>query len=330
MRNPKFIKSLIGIVILSIIVLTSVWLLTKPKSVILQGRIEVKEIYLSAKIPTRINSFEVKEGESVKKGQLLATLLSPEILAKEQQALALKDAANAQKNKAQNGARLEEIRAAKSVYEKASAAANVMNKTYKRMENLFKDGVISEQQRDEIFAKKEVALKDQEAALSMYQMAKKGARNEDIEAASALVKQADGALIELEGYKNERNIIAPIDAEVLNFLPEEGELIGAGYPVVHLVDLSNSYAILNIKETSLFNFKKGEVFKAIIPALNNKEVEFKIYYIAALGDYATWNATKASGDFDVRTFEIKAMPVKKELALRPGMSILIDYSQFNE
>ena len=330
MRNSKFIKSLIGVVIISIIVLTGVWFLTKPKSVVLQGRIEAKEIYLSSKIPTRINSFEVKEGASVKKGQLIATLLSPEIMAKEQQALALRDAANAQKNKAQNGARSEEIRAAKSVYEKATAAANVMSKTYTRMTNLFKDGVISEQQRDEIFAKKEVALKDQEAALSMYQMAKKGARNEDIEAASAMVKQADGALIELEGYKNERNIIAPIDAEVLDFLPEEGELIGAGYPVVHLVDLTNSYAILNIKETSLFNFKKEGVFEATIPALNNKKVQFKIYYVAPLGDYATWSATKATGDFDIRTFEIKAMPVEKEVELRPGMSILIDYSQFNE
>ncbi|MGJ8759747.1 MAG: HlyD family secretion protein [Polaribacter sp.] len=330
MRNSKFIKSLTGVVIISIIVLTGVWFLTKPKSVVLQGRIEAKEIYLSSKIPTRINSFEVKEGASVKKGQLIATLLSPEIMAKEQQALALRDAANAQKNKAQNGARSEEIRAAKSVYEKATAAANVMNKTYTRMANLFKDGVISEQKRDEIFAKKEVALKDQEAALSMYQMAKKGPRNEDIDAATAMVKQADGALIELEGYKNERNIIAPIDAEVLDFLPEEGELIGAGYPVVHLVDLTNSYAILNIKETSLFNFKKESVFEATIPALNNKKVQFKIYYVAALGDYATWSATKATGDFDIRTFEVKAMPVEKEVELRPGMSILIDYSQFNE
>lgn len=328
MRNPKFIKTFISIVIIAIVVLSGVWLLSKPKTIILQGRIEAKEIYLSAKIPTRIQSFDVKEGESVRKGQLLATLTSPEIIAKEQQALALKEAADAQKNKAENGARTEEIKAAKSQYEKASAAANVMKKTYARMENLFKDGVISEQQRDEVYAKKEVALKDQEAALSLYQMALKGARNEDIKAATALVKQADGALSELESYKNERNIIAPIDAEVLNFLPEEGELIGAGYPVVHLVDLANSYAVINVKETNLFHFKKGNTFMATIPALNNKKVTFKIYYVAALGDYATWNATKATGDFDVRTFEIKALPVDKEVELRPGMSILIDNSQF--
>jgi len=330
MRNPKFIKSLISIVIISILVLTGVWLLTKPEKVVLQGRIEAKEIYLSAKIPTRINTFEVKEGASVKKGQLLATLESPEIMAKEQQALALREAASSQQNKATNGARIEEINAAKSVYEKATAAANVMKKTFVRMENLFKDGVVSEQQRDETFAKKEVAIKDQEAALSMYQMALKGARSEDIASATALVKQADGAIIELEGYKNERNITAPIDAEVLNFLPEKGELIGAGYPVVHLVDLANCYAILNIKETSLSDFKKEGLFEAVIPALKNKKVTFKIYYIAALGDYATWNATKATGDFDVRTFEIKASPVSEEVELRPGMSFLIDYSQFNE
>ncbi len=330
MNNLKFIKSLISIVIIAILVLTGVWLLTKPKTIVLQGRIEAREIYLSAKIPTRINSFEVKEGSSVKKGQLLATLQSPEILAKEQQAIALKEAANAQKNKATNGARVEEIKGAKSVYEKATAAANLLQKTFTRMENLFKDGVISEQQRDEVFAKKEVAIKNQEAALSVYQMALKGARNEDIKAATALVKQADGALSELESYKNERNIIAPIDAEVLDFLPEEGELIGAGYPVVHLVDLANSYAIINIKETSLFNFKKESVFEATVPAMNNKKIKFKIYYVAALGDYATWNATKATGDFDIRTFEIKASPISEENELRPGMSILIDYSQFNE
>ena len=330
MKNAKFIKSLFSIIIITILVLIGIWFLTKPKPMVLQGRIEAKEIYLSAKIPTRVGAFEVKEGASVKKGQLLATLESPEIMAKEQQALALKDAANAQKSKAVSGARKEEIQAAKSMYEKATAATNVMKKTFERMENLFKDGVISEQQRDEIFAKREVALKDQETALSGYQMAKKGARNEDIDAASALVKQAEGALLELESYKNERNIIAPIDAEVLNFLPEEGELVGAGYPVAHLIDLTNSYAIVNVKETSLLNFKKESDFEATIPALNNKKVRFKIYYVAALGDYATWNATKATGDFDVRTFEIKASPVSEEVELRPGMSILIDYSQFKE
>lgn len=326
----KKIKSFILIVFLAILILIAFWFLMKPKEMVLQGRIETKEIYLSAKIPSRIKSFNVKEGESVLKGQLLATLESPEIEAKEQQAIAAKEAASAQKDKAYNGARFEEVNTAKSIYEKATAASNVMEKTYVRIENLFRDGVVSAQKRDEVFAKKEAALKDEEAAYNQYEMALNGTRKEDIDAANALVKKAEGALSELESYKIETSITSPIDAEVLEFLPEEGELISAGYPVVHLVDLLQAYAILNIKETYLFNFKKNAVFEATVPALNNKKIKFKVYYVSALGDYATWNATKATDDFDIRTFEIKAEPLNNDTnELRPGMSILIDYSQFN-
>ena len=328
MKNSNNIKSIVSIVVVAILVLVSIWLLNKPKDVVFQGRIEAKEIYLSAKIPSRLKTTEVKEGASVLKGQLLATLESPEIDAKERQALAAKDAADAQKNKATNGARTEEINAYKSVYEKATVGADLMIKSYNRIENLYKDGVVSEQKRDEVLANKNAALKDKEAAYNQYQIALKGARKEDIAAADAMVKRAEGALDELESYKSERLISSPINAEVLNFLPEEGELIGAGYPVVHLVDLSNSYAIVNVKETSLVNFKKGSEFIATIPALQNKSITFKIYSVAALGDYATWNATKSTGDFDIRTFEIKASPVNTENELRPGMSILIDSSQF--
>jgi HlyD family secretion protein len=328
MKNSKSVKLIVSILIIAILLLVSIWLINKPKEIVFQGRIEAKEIYLSAKIPSRLKTTEVKEGSSVLKGQLLATLESPEIDAKERQALAAKDAANAQHSKAINGARAEEINAYKSVYEKATVGADLMIKSYTRIENLFKDGVVSEQQRDEVLAKKNAALKDQEAAYDQYQIALKGARKEDIAAANALVKRAEGALDELESYKSEQFISSPIDAEVMNFLPEEGELIGAGYPVVHLVDLSNSFAIVNVKETSLFNFEKGSEFTATIPALQNKSVTFKVYYVAALGDFATWNATKSTGDFDIRTFEIKASPINPEIELRPGMSILIDAAQF--
>jgi len=330
MKNSNYIKSLVSIIIIVILVLIGVWFINEPKEIVFQGRIEAKEIFLSAKISSRLKTTEVKEGTNVTKGQLLATLESPEIDAKEMQALAARDAANAQKDKANNGARSEEISAYKSVYEKATVGADLMIKSYNRIENLYVDGVVAEQKRDEVLAKKNAALKDQEAAYSQYQIAVKGARKEDVAAANAMVKRAEGALNELESYKSERFITSPIDAEVLNFLPEQGELIGAGYPVVHLVDLSNSYAIVNVKETSLFNFKKGSEFKATIPALQNKEVTFKIYYVAALGDYATWNATKSTGDFDIRTFEIKASPLNDEIELRPGMSILIDAVQFNK
>ncbi|HKJ07250.1 MAG TPA: efflux RND transporter periplasmic adaptor subunit [Flavobacteriaceae bacterium] len=330
MKNYKLIKPIVATLSTVILLLLMVWFFNKPQPIVLQGRIEAKEIYLSSKLPTRLISTEVNEGESVNKGQLLATLESPEILAKETQALAAKDAAKAQMLKAQNGARAEEISAYKNLYTKAKVAADVMVKSYNRIQNLYKDGVVSAQKRDEAYAKKEAALNDKETAYNKYQIALKGTRSEDINAANAMVKKAEGAITELESYKSERFITSPINAEVLDFLPEEGELIGAGYPIAHLVDLKNSYAVIHIKETSLFHFKKGNTFVATVPALNNKEVTFQIYYIAPLGDYATWNATKTTGDFDVRTFEIKAKPIIEEINLRPGMTILLDFSQFNK
>lgn len=313
----------IGILVVVSLVLVAIWLLNKPKEDYLQGRVEADEIYLSAKIASRLESTKIKEGASVKKGQLLAVLESPELEARGVQAMAARDAATAQMNKATNGARSQEVAAARSIYEKAKAAADVNVKTYERVENLFRDGVVSEQKKDEAYARKEAAVKDMEAAYNQYTLAKEGARREDIASASAMVQKAEGAVSELKSFQSEKNIVAPIDAEVMDFLPQPGELIGPGAPVVHLVDLANAYVVLNVKENELSHFKKDSEFVGKIPALENTELRFRIYYVAALGDYATWNATKASGDFDVRTFEIKAEPLDKDAGLRPGMSVLV-------
>lgn len=329
MKNSNFKTVIILIVITSALILSILWIFLKPDELVYQGRIEVKEVYLSAKINSRINTLKVDEGDHVKPGQLLATLESPEIDAKELQAIAASEAALALKTKALNGARYEEINAARSIHEKAKAASVVMQKTYTRINNLFNDGVISEQEKDEVFAKKEAAIRDEQAAYNQYLIAISASRKEDIAAAKAKEKQAKGALQEIKSYKNEQEIKSNIDGEVLEILPEQGELIGAGYPIVHLVDLKSAYVVLNIKETELSKFKKGSVFEAVVPALANATVTFKVYYVSALGDFATWNATKTKGDFDLRTFEIKARPVDKNTDLRPGMSVLVDDKQFN-
>ncbi|MET3113764.1 HlyD family secretion protein [Pedobacter sp. CG_S7] len=321
-------KYFLALVVIVGLVSTAIWFLSKPKEVVLQGRIEASQVYLSAKIPTRVKEFLVREGATVKKGDLIASLESPEIDAKLAQAQAARAAAKAQENKAENGARAEEIVAARSLYQKASAGAVLAAKTFQRISNLYKDGVVSEQQKDEASAKKEAALRDKQAAHSQYQMAVNGARTEDKAAAMAMVRKADGAISELDVYVNERNIISPIDGEVQNFLPEKGELVPAGYPVVNLIDLADSYAVVNVKEDLLVHFKKGSVFVADIPALNLKSVKFKVYFISPLGDFATWNATKASGEFDIRTFEIRGTPLDQSTEVRPGMSILINAAQF--
>ncbi|WP_422351037.1 HlyD family secretion protein [Flagellimonas sp.] len=329
MKNKGFSKTLLGIIAALVVVLSILWIFLKPEELVFQGRIEATEIYLSAKITSRLKTIEVNEGGSVTEGQLLATLESPELDARESQALAAKSAAEAMKLKALRGARPEEIAAAKSVYKKAKAASEVMRKTYQRIENLYKDGLLPEQDRDEAFAKMEAAIQDENVAYNRYIIATDAVRKEDIAAARANENQASGALQELEIMRGEREIVSNLDGEVLEFLPEKGELIGAGMPVVHLVDLENSYAVLNIKETEIMHFEKESEFMATVPALGNEQLKFKVYFIAPLGDFATWNATKTRGEFDVRTFEIKARPVQGGGRLRPGMSVLVDGSQFD-
>jgi len=320
-RNIIAAVSLLGLV--GFLIYTIV-IINKPVEKTIQGTVEAKQIKISSKLIGRINNLAISKGENVKKGQVLFTIDSPEIEAKLNQAKAGKLAAEAQNTKAQNGARKEDIQAAYNMYQKALAAEELYTKTYSRIFNLHKDGVVPTQKLDEITAKKKAAEKTTLAAKMVWEKAKQGARNEDKTAAEALVKRAEGVIEEINSYINETSIKAPIDGEIANIIAEEGELIPAGYPVVSIVDLNNIWATFNIKETLLANFSKGKTINAHIPALNNKLVKLKISYIHPLGDYATWNATKSTGEFDIRTFEIQATPINTIKGLRPGMSVIIN------
>lgn len=330
MKKKNSAKTIVSLLVLLAVVLLAVWFLVKPEEVVLQGRVEATQTYLSPKIPGRIKEYKVKEGEEVQEGQLLAVLESPELDAKLSQAEAAQAGAEAQQAKAQKGARSEEINAARSIWQKAKAAADLADKTFQRVSNLYKDGVVSEQQRDEMQAKREAARRDEQAAYNNYQIALQGARSEDKDAATAAVARAQGAVSEVEVYAQERMIKSPINGEVQDLLPELGELVSAGFPVVNIIDLKDAWVVLNVKEDLLFHFEKESTFTANVPALNNKQIQFKVYYVAPLGDFATWNATKATGSFDVRTFEIRAKPVQQDTGIRPGMSVLVQSDQFKK
>lgn len=330
MERKKSAKTIVSLLVLVAVVLLAIWFLAKPEEVVLQGRVEATQVYLSPKIAGRIKEYKVREGETVKEGQLLAVLESPELDAKLSQAEAAQAAAEAQEAKAQKGARTEEISAARNVWEKAAAAADLAEKTFERVSNLYRDGVVSEQQRDEALARREAARRDEQAAYNNYQIARQGARSEDKDAAAAAVARAQGAVSEVEVYAQERMIMAPMAGEVQDLLPERGELVSAGFPVVNLIDLKEAWVVLNVKEDMLYHFEKGSTFTGKVPALGDKELQFKVYYIAPLGDFATWNATKATGSFDVRTFEVRATPVTGDAAVRPGMSVLVQANQFKK
>lgn len=313
------------IVLISFVVYT-IWILTKPAPVEIQGEVEATQIKIASKIIGRIDSLAVHKGDDIKKGDLLFLINSPELEAKKIQASAVKLAAEAQMEKAHNGAQSEDIQAAYNTWQKAKAAAEYAKKTYSRIENLFNEGVVAEQKKDEVEMKMKAATETEKAAKSVYEKAKKGARYEDKEAAGALVKQAEGVLTELNSYINETQISAPINGEISNIIAERGELVPAGYPVVTIVDLSDIWIVFNLTEDLLSDIKKGDVIPAKFPALKMKELDLKITYINALGDYATRTATKTSGDFDMKTFEVHAVPVEKVDGLRPGMSALVNWN----
>ncbi len=305
----------------------TVVLINQPEKRQLQGQIEARQIKVSSKLTGRIDSLPIEKGMDIKKGDLLFSVGSPEIKAKLQQAMAGRKAAKAQDNKAVNGARSEDIAAALNAYQKAMAAAELAEKTHQRIKNLYEDGVVPEQKLDNAKAKMNAAKSTAEAAKALYEKAKNGARSEDIEAASAMVDKADAVIEEIRSYLDETKIMAPVAGEVADIIAKEGELIPSGFPVVTLVDLDDIWCTIHLKETFMKSIEKGKTIKADIPALGLKDVPFRISYIHPLGDYATWKATKAKGEFDIKTFEIEARPVNPVKGLRPGMSVLIDQKE---
>jgi len=323
MANKKRITTIVVLTAIAAFIVFTFILLLKKEPMVLQGEVEASQTKISSKIPGRIEKIAVKKGQQVMKGDLIFTINSPEINAKLAQATAVRQAASAQKNKAYNGAQKEDIMAAYSTYVKAEAAAQLADKTYTRVQNLFNDGVVPEQSRDEAETQMKAARETANAAKAVWEKAKNGARAEDKAAAVALVQQADGVIAEVESYLAETSINALSSGEVSGINVEEGELVSTGFPVVTIYDLSNSWVTLFVREDLLSSFQMGNIFKASIPGLDNKTFDFKVTYVSPAGDFARWNATKTSGDFDLKSFQIEARPISKIEGLRPGMTVIV-------
>lgn len=323
MAHKKRLTTVVVLVAIAAFIVYTFILLLKKEPLVLQGEVEATQVKISSKIPGRIDSIAVKRGQQVMKGDLIFTISSPEIDAKLAQATAVRQAANAQKSKAYNGAQKEDILAAYSTYVKAEAAAQFAEKTFTRIQNLFNDGVVPEQKRDEAETQMKAARETATAAKAIWEKAKNGARYEDKAAATALVEQAEGVIAEVESYLSETSITAISAGEVSGINIEKGELVPTGFPVVTIYDLSDIWVTLFVREDMLNAFQIGKTFKASVPGLGNKEFDFKVTYVSPAGDFARWNATKTSGDFDLKSFQIEARPVSKIEGLRPGMTAIV-------
>ena len=300
------------------------WMGTHPSEEPLYGVMQAKTVDVAAKVTGRVETLPVHEGDTVSAGQLLMTLDIPEVEAKLKEVEALKSAATARQSLVDEGARPQEIRAAKAQMQRAQAGQELAQKTFNRVHALYREGLISKQKHDEALAQKKSADELLAAAKEQYDIALTGARTQEKQAATALTAQAAGGVEQVESLVKEKNVTSPIASEISRIYVEIGEVAAAGLPLATLVDLSDQWAVFNIREDDLPKITKGAVLSAEIPALNAKNVQFKVYFINPRGDYATWRATRQSSGYDLRTFEVRARPVQPVSDLRPGMSVIVN------
>ncbi|MCR5239460.1 MAG: biotin/lipoyl-binding protein [Prevotella sp.] len=321
-QHNNILLAIAGFVAVVIIVALIGFLALDRDVDVIQGQVEVTEYRVSSKVPGRILELRVSEGDYVKAGDTLAILDAPEVRAKMEQARSAESAAAAIELKAQNGARKEQIQGAYSVLQQAKAGYEIAEKSYQRIQRLYDEGVMSAQKRDEVYANYKAMEAQMKAAQSQYDMAVNGARMEDKLAASAQVGRAKGAVQEVNSYIHETVQIAQKEGEVANIYPKVGELVGTGSPIMSIAVMDDMWGTFNVREDQLNGMKVGTEFTAFVPAFN-KDVKMKVYYLKDQGSYAVWKATKANGQYDLKTFEVKARPVEKLDGLRPGMSLIL-------
>jgi HlyD family secretion protein len=323
-RNQDLRTGLFALIVVIVIIFIIGLIVNKPEPIIIQGEADASEIRISGKVPGRIQQFLAEEGTQVKAGDTLVIIDSPELSAKLEQANAAENAAQAQNKKAIKGARKEQILGAYEMWQKALVGVDIAKKSYDRVQHLYDKGVIPAQKRDEAEAQYKAAVATANGGKSQYDMVLNGAESEDKEAAMALVDRAKGAVNEVKSYIKEITLTSPIDGEVTEIYPKRGELVGTGAPIMSIVDLNNMWFTFNVREDLLGELKMGKTFNVKVPALNNQIINVKVNYIKALASYATWKATKTSGQFDVKTFEVRARPTSKVADLRPGMTALFE------
>ena len=326
--NNKILSQAFVIVLLAIVVISLIGILTMSHTrVMIQGQIEATEIRISGKLPGRVDTFLVNEGQRVMRGDTLVGISSPEAYAKLQQANALEDVAKYQNEKIDEGTRLQIIRTAEELWNKSKTDLQLAKTTYQRIKSLYKDSVVSAQRYDEAEALYKVAIAGEKAAHQQYLLAKAGAQKQDKASARSMVNAAQGTVNEVQSVLQDAWLTAPMNGEIATIYVQCGELVGTGTPIMNLVVLQDCHVVLNIREDYLSHFQMGETFIGKVPALKGRKMLFNVNYISPLGSFATWKSTDKVNGYYMRTFEIHALPAENEDELRPGMSVLVELNE---
>lgn len=309
------------VVVVAAMAIAGFLFLNKPAEII-EGQADATAVRVSGKLPGRVVELYVHEGDMVKAGDTLVHIHSSVAEAKLEQARGMETAAKAMNEKVDAGTRSQIIQSAYEMWQQAQAAVSITKKTYDRLQNLYSEGVMSEQKRDEAKAAYDASVAAAAAAKSQYELAKSGAQKEDKTSALAMVDVAKGGVSEVEALLEDQYLTAPCDGQVDVIYPNEGELVMLSAPIMSILKIDDKWVTFNVREEFLKDLTLGKEIEVMIPALDHKEVKAKIYYVRDLGSYATWHATKTTGDWDTKTFEVKARPVEALPDLRPGMTAI--------
>ena len=329
--NPKksaFIK-LLGIIVLILLlglIAFGLWKSYQPQQVELQGRVEAETLHVSTKVPSRIEEVYVHDGDKVKKGQELVRLFSPEIEAKKQQALASLQSALALQSTADRGSQQENIDTLYANWQSLKAQQALAQTTYQRGANLFKEGVISRQRRDEMQAASVSASQMTEAAYQQYARAKRGSTPEQKSSANAQVDIAKAAVSEANALEAETQLLSPINGTVSKTYGKASELVAMGVPVVSIIQDDDLWVSVNVREDLYAQVYKSKTIEGFIPALN-QTATFKIKNIDAEGEFATIKTTRQTGGYDIRSFKVHLTPVQPIADLKIGMSVLFKIAE---
>lgn len=322
-KENKALLLALGIVVVACIVLAVIGFvfLDKPAEIV-EGQADATSVRISGRLPGRVTEIFVSEGDLVKAGDTLVHIHSSLAEAQLMRAEGMETVARTQDRKIDAGTRIQIINAAAELVNQAEAAVTISKKTYDRIQNLYSEGVVSEQKRDEAKAAYDAALAGRDAAKSQLELAKAGAQKEDRESAAAMVDVAKGGVAEVQSLLDDQYLVAPCDGQIDQIYPEVSELVMLGAPIMNLLKTQDKWVTFNVREDLLKDMPLGGEIEVMIPALDRKKVKAKIYYSRDLGSYATWQATKATGQWDSKTFEIKARPLEIIPELRPGMTVV--------
>ena len=329
--NPKksAVIKVVGIIVLILLlglIAFGLWKSYQPKQVELQGRVEAETIHVSTKVPSRIEEVYVHEGDKVTKGQELVRLFSPEVDAKKQQALASLQSALALQSTADRGSQQENIETLYANWQSLKAQQTLAQTTYQRGANLFKEGVISRQRRDEMQAAAASATQITEAAYQQYKRAKRGSTPEQKSLANAQVEITKAAVAEANALEAETKLLSPINGTVSKTYGKASELVAIAVPIVSLIQDDELWVSLDVREDLYAQVYKSKTIKGFIPALN-QTATFKIKNIDAEGEFATIKTTRQTGGYDIRSFKVHLAPVQPIADLKVGMSVLFKIAE---